>query len=81
MTSATVTDISKIKLNENYPDAITEIAIEAHTVKVTVDDGGFVKTFADDSTSEFTALQFHFHAPSENTIDGKHMDLEMHIVH
>lgn len=26
-------------------------------------------------------LQTHFHAPSEHTIDGQLMDLEMHIVH
>jgi carbonic anhydrase len=26
-------------------------------------------------------LQFHFHSPSEHTINGKNMDLELHIVH
>lgn len=26
-------------------------------------------------------LQFHFHAPSEHSIDGHLLDLEMHIVH
>ena len=26
-------------------------------------------------------LQFHMHAPSENTFDGKHYDLEFHFVH
>ena len=26
-------------------------------------------------------VQFHFHAPSEHSIDGQLMDLEMHIVH
>lgn len=30
---------------------------------------------------EFSAAQFHFHSPSEHTIDGVHMDMEMHIVH
>jgi hypothetical protein len=29
----------------------------------------------------FTAAQFHFHAKSEHTIDGKRYDMEMHIVH
>jgi len=50
-------------------------------VQVAVAAGGFEKIFEDGSSSDFSALQFHFHAPSENTIDGKHMDLEMHIVH
>ena len=38
-------------------------------------------TFAGGSESTFNSLQFHFHAPSEHTVDGKSMDLEMHIVH
>lgn len=29
----------------------------------------------------FDTLQFHFHSPSEHTIDGEHRDLELHIVH
>ena len=26
-------------------------------------------------------MQYHFHSPSEHSVDGKLMDLEMHIVH
>ena len=40
--------------------------------------------YATATTGLFTgyeALQFHFHAPSEHTINEKHMDLEMHFVH
>jgi carbonic anhydrase len=29
----------------------------------------------------FAPLQFHMHAPSEHTFNGKHYDLELHIVH
>jgi len=29
----------------------------------------------------YTPLQFHLHAPSEHTFNGKHYDLELHIVH
>ena len=29
----------------------------------------------------YRPLDFHFHAPSEHTFDGKHYDLEMHFVH
>lgn len=38
-------------------------------------------TFADGQSSEFYHLQYHFHAPSEHTIQGHNMDLELHIVH
>lgn len=34
-----------------------------------------------DEISDWHPVQLHFHSPSEHTIDGKHMDLEMHIVH
>jgi len=29
----------------------------------------------------FALVQFHFHAPSEHTVDGKHFPMEMHFVH
>ena len=31
--------------------------------------------------ADFFGQQFHFHSPSEHSIDGKLMDLELHIVH
>jgi carbonic anhydrase len=33
------------------------------------------------ATEEFRLVQFHFHAPSEHTIDGKRFDMELHLVH
>lgn len=33
------------------------------------------------TTKKYTPLQMHFHAPSEHTFNGKHYDLELHIVH
>jgi len=47
-------------------------------------EGSFSKLVATDvagNSYEFEAIQFHFHAPSEHTINGKHYDLELHIVH
>ena len=29
----------------------------------------------------YAAVQFHFHAPSEHTVDGEHFPMEMHVVH
>ena len=35
----------------------------------------------DGEVSFWKPLQFHFHAPSEHTIGGRQMDLEVHFVH
>lgn len=32
-------------------------------------------------TQQYNAVQFHFHCPSEHSVDGKLYDCEMHIVH
>lgn len=52
-----------------------------HTLLANVSDGELEIDFWDGSEATFKPLQMHFHAPSEHTIDGKHMDLELHIVH
>jgi carbonic anhydrase len=44
-------------------------------------DAAFVKTFEDGTSIELQPVQFHMHAPSEHTIDGRSYDLEVHIVH
>lgn len=81
LSGASYTDTQEINLNNLYPDENALIKIKDHTVKITIGSGGFEKVFESGSSADFSAAQFHFHAPSENTINGKHMDLEMHIVH
>ena len=34
-----------------------------------------------DEVKLFNVLQFHVHAPSEHTVDGKNYDMELHMVH
>jgi carbonic anhydrase len=48
-----------------------------HTVQVNVDDANTLTTHG----NEFDLKQFHFHAPSEHTVDGKHYPMELHLVH
>ena len=37
--------------------------------------------FHDGSKTVYQPLQFHFHAPSEHTVNGQNYDLEFHLVH
>ncbi len=48
-----------------------------HTVQVSVENAGGV-TLGD---IEYTLLQFHFHAASEHTINGRQSPVEVHFVH
>ena len=64
---------------QNYPNA-TETR-NPNTIVTNVGDGEFQIDFPDGSKSLFTPLQFHFHAPSEHTVNGKLYDMELHIVH
>ena len=61
----------------DYKKGTTEILNNGHTVQVNYQPGSSLKV--DDRS--FELKQFHFHAPSENTFDGKHFPLEGHLVH
>jgi len=48
-----------------------------HTIQVNYNEGSSIKV--DGMT--FELKQFHFHGPSEHTINGQYFELEMHLVH
>ncbi len=48
-----------------------------HTIQINAETGETL-TVADKS---YALVQFHFHAPSEHTVNGKHYPMEMHFVH
>jgi carbonic anhydrase len=64
-------------LKVNYKAAASEIVNNGHTLQVNYTPGS---TLVVDGR-EFELKQFHFHAPSENTLNGKHFPLEGHLVH
>ena len=73
--SVLVSDIDDIEFN--YSSSAINILNNGHTVQVNYDSGSNV-TIGD---KEYQLLQFHFHAPSEHTIDGQLADAEVHFVH
>jgi carbonic anhydrase len=50
-----------------------------HTIQATVDPKASDSITVDGQS--YVLQQFHFHAPSENTLHGKHSAMEMHLVH
>ena len=67
------------KFNEKASQFIYELNVEQDYL-LTKTVGLFDKHLAGKNT-KFYGMQTHFHAPSEHSIDGNLLDLEMHIVH
>lgn len=61
----------------NYQDSAVNILNNGHTIQVNVDPGSTLEV--DGQT--YNLLQYHFHALSENTVDGSYFPMEMHLVH
>lgn len=54
-----------------------EVTNNGHTIQINYAPGSYAVM----NGVRYDLLQFHFHAPSEETIDGKHGDLNAHLVH
>ncbi len=69
--------ITPLKMSYSQgPDALVN---NGHTLQASMDQKAKNVIAFDDITADLQ--QFHFHAPSENTINGKHAAMEMHLVH
>lgn len=72
--------VEKAKLDKiefSYQPTKFSIVNNGHTVQVNYDPGSSIKIGKD----KYDLLQFHFHTPSEEEIDGKEYDLVAHLVH
>jgi carbonic anhydrase len=54
-----------------------EVLNNGHTVQDNYHAGGRITV----GGHEYKLAQFHFHSPSEHTLDGEHFPMEMHLVH
>lgn len=68
---------SKDALVVNYKEGPLKILNNGHTIQVNVEPGSTLKINKD----VYNLLQFHFHRPSEEQIDGKPMAMVAHFVH
>jgi carbonic anhydrase len=61
----------------DYASTKVKVTNNGHTFQINADKGSSVKM----EGKRFDLLQFHFHTPSEHTLDGKPFPLELHLVH
>ena len=64
-------------LSFHYKDTPLNILNNGHTVQDTYGLGSFIKLDGE----YYDLLQFHFHGPSEHTVNGKPTPMEVHLVH
>ncbi|MCB1876649.1 MAG: carbonic anhydrase [Chromatiales bacterium] len=65
------------ELGMDYKSGGTSVLNNGHTIQVNYAPGSQLEV----NGRPYTLKQFHFHSPSENTIDGKSFPLEAHLVH
>ncbi len=73
------TDIgSNDSFDINYSSSPLTIVNNGHTIQVEGFDEGNSLTI---DGKDYELLQYHFHTPSEYTVDGERFPMEMHLVH
>jgi len=65
------------KLELDYKDDNIDLINNGHTLQANIKNASIVRI----NSEEYRLVQFHFHTPSENQIDGKVYPLEIHLVH
>lgn len=66
-----------LKPEFSYGKSKVDIINNGHTIQFNIDSENNVKL----NGKNYKLLQFHYHALSEHTIDGKHSPIEVHFVH
>ena len=61
----------------SYGNMVVTVINNGHTIQANCPPGGTLTASGD----SYNLLQFHFHSPSEHTVDGKSFPMEAHFVH
>lgn len=70
-------ELDLVDIDFRYGETANTIFNNGHTIQVNVDAGSAILY----NGIRYELLQFHFHAPSEHTIDGVAAPMEIHFVH
>jgi carbonic anhydrase len=74
---ATTMSFPPVDLHIVHQEHVLDVLDNGHTIQVNY-DGGETLSFGEET---YQLLQYHFHSPSEHTVDGEHYPMEMHLVH
>ncbi len=75
ITNASTADLANPVLH--YEATPIHVINNGHTIEQEYEEGSYMTL----DGKRFDLLQFHFHSPSENTVDGAPFAIEMHLVH
>ena len=85
LTNPAITELPAVDLDrpdDGEFDVLTQAGVigaldNGHTIQVNSKTGEKLTV----GRKAYSLVQFHFHAPSEHTVDGRHLPMEMHFVH
>ncbi len=63
----------------DYYSLPNRIINNGHTIQLDIEPGSYLNIPS--QHKQFALMQFHFHSPSEHTVDGRSYAMEMHFVH
>jgi carbonic anhydrase len=75
ITGAKSAKLADIKFS--YQPSALDVVNNGHTIQVNYAAGSSINI----GGKQYKLLQFHFHSPSEHTVDGKPYDMVAHLVH
>jgi carbonic anhydrase len=75
--AALATSYAPAKLSIVHHEHQADVVNNGHTVQVNYPGGSSLTL----EGQTYGLLQYHFHSPSEHTLEGKHFPMEMHLVH
>lgn len=70
-------EVDLVDIAFQYGQSAKNIFNNGHTIQVNVDEGSHIVY----NEITYNLLQFHFHSPSEHTINGEAAAMEIHFVH
>ncbi len=77
VTAAVTRDYEPASLSVVRKEHVVDVLDNGHTIQVTYDEGSTLTL----EGTEYGLVQYHFHMPSEHTVDGQHSAMELHLVH